>query len=548
MAGWDLLLRVVLLLGAAAAIGLLLQRLRQSVIVGYLIAGLLLGPTGFGLVRTGTDIQVLSELGVALLLFSIGLEFSFARLRQFGAVAVGAGVLQMGVTALVFTLIAGLGFGLAWNTAIVLGMAFGMSSTAVVLRGLTERAELDSTHGRNAIGILLFQDVAVIPVLIAADALGRASGTDGWMGQLGFRIGLIVLFVAGAGLVSRYVLPQLLSAAAVSGSRDLPVVIAVVASIGAAWGAHALGFSPSLGAFIAGLMIAESPFATQVRADLTPLSAVFVTLFFASVGTAVQLPPQPVYVAGLVAAAVLAMGLKLMITSGALRMMGQPLRVALVTGAVISQVGEFTFVVVENGHRSGLIPEAVFQWTLGISIVTLLMTPYVLRMAPLMAARAARRVPALARSGRTEMPAGSRWERVIVIGFGPAGQEVAARLQSAGVPFLVLETNPHTVTQYRSRLSIEMGDASQPEVLLHAGVGQSHSVVVTVPDPTAARLICAAVQRLAPGTPIIVRCRYHLHREALRAAGADHIVDEEEFVGVKLADEAMATVISARPA
>jgi monovalent cation:H+ antiporter-2, CPA2 family len=538
MAGWELLLRIVLLLMVAAAAGLLLQRLRQSVIVGYLIAGVMLGPTGFSLLRSDEDVQILSELGVALLLFAIGLEFSLARLREFGRVAVGSGSLQMLATAALVTAVAR-ALGIAWAGAIVLGMALAMSSTAVVLRGLTERAELDSSYGRNAIGMLLFQDVAVIPVLILTDALPRGAGASGLLVEFAVRLGFVVVFIAAAWVVARLVLPRLLSAAMMSGSRDLPVVIAVSASIGAAWGAHSLGFSPSLGAFLAGLVLAESPFATQIRADLTPLSAVFITLFFASVGTAVDLSLDARYVGWLVLAAAVVMAGKTIVTAASVWFFQRSVRTSLITGVVISQVGEFTFVVAETGHHSGLLTAEVFQFTLGISLLTLIATPYVMRGAPVLATLVMRRVPADKRGALEPRRLGKTWRRVIVIGYGPAGHQVVRGLIEKKIPLLVLEMNPNTVSQHRSHISIELGDATQREVLQHIGIGQSLSVIVTIPDPATAQLVCAAVQGLAPGVPIVARSRYHHYRDVLRQAGADRVVDEEQFVGIKLAEEAL---------
>jgi monovalent cation:H+ antiporter-2, CPA2 family len=539
MTGWDLLPRIVLLLGAAALLGLLLRRLRQSVIVGYLLAGILLGPTGLGVLRTGEDVQLLSELGVALLLFSIGLEFSFARLREFGRVAVGGGSFQMLLTAAVVITFAILLLNLAGVEAAVLGMAFAMSSTAVVMRGLTDRAELDSTHGRNAIGMLLLQDIAVIPILIATDALGGSSGPAAVARQFGLRIGMVVLFIAAAWLLARLVLPAILSAAARSGSRDLPVVVAVCTTIGAAWAAHSMGFSPSLGAFLAGLVLAESPFATQIRADVTPLSAVFVTLFFAAVGTSVRLPLDPTQLALLAVAAVATMTVKALITAGSVWVWQRSVRTALLTGLVISQVGEFTFVVVESGHRRGIVSEEVFQFTLGISLITLVLTPYVMNTAPMLVTRIMRRLPGRIRGVLESDRPAKRWRRVLVIGFGPAGQQVVARLLEKKIPFLVLEMNPNTVSEYRSQFSIELGDATQREVLQHVGIGQSLSLIITIPDPATARLICSAAQRLAPGIPVVARSRYHQYKASLEQAGAHKVVDEEYFVGVKLADEAI---------
>jgi CPA2 family monovalent cation:H+ antiporter-2 len=538
MTGWDLLPRIVGLLAAAALCGLLLRRLNQSVIVGYLLAGLLLGPTGVGLVRAGEEVRILSELGVALLLFSIGLEFSFARLKQLGAVAAVGGTTQMFLTAACVIAVS-MAMGVPRAAAIALGLAFAMSSTAVVLRALTDRAQLDSAYGRNAIGILLLQDLAVIPVLIFTDALGQKSESGALLVEIVSRAALVVSFVIAAWAIARYLLPKVLAGAALSGSRELPVVIAVCSSIGAAAGAHALGFSPSLGAFAAGIVLAESPFAMQIRADVTPLSAVFGTLFFASVGTAVRLPMDAAYFGVIVLLAAAVMAGKTLVTAIGVWAVQRSVRYALVTGLVVSQVGEFTFVVSETAHRSGIMPEYLFQTAMAVSLLTLMSTPPLMGAAPVMSARLLRRLPYKARAAMGGERRPKDWRRVIVIGFGPAGRAVVDGLTAKGIPLTILEMNPNTVAENRMQFPIELGDAMQTEVLQHVRVGASIAVVVTVPDPGACRIIVAAVQRLAPGVPILARVRYHQYVRQIEQAGADRIVDEEQIVGLHLAGEAI---------
>lgn len=539
MNGWDLLPRIVALLAAAAAAGLLMRRLGQNAAVGYLLAGVLLGPTAAGLVRSAVDVEVLSELGVALLLFTIGLEFSFERLKQLGRVAVVGGSLQIGVTAVAVSG-AATAFGVDSRAAIVLGLALAMSSTAIVLRELTDRARLDSTSGRNAIAILLMQDVAVIPILIVTDALSTSFGAGALLSEFVFRAFLVISFVAVSWAVARYLLPHILSAASTAGTRELPVVIAVCASLGSAWSAHVLGFSPSLGAFAAGLVLAELPFATQIRADITPLTAVFVTLFFASVGSAVRIPLDPTYLA-LAALMVVAVLIgKALIAGAATWLTQRSTRNAIITGLSVSQVGEFAFVIAGTAYRNGAFSETLFQLVLTVSLITLIATPFLIGWGPGLSARVLRSVPAKSRGSLEPQRTGSEWKRVIVIGYGPAGRTVVNKLRATGIPFVVLETNPNTVALCRVEIPIELGDATRTEVLQHAGAGASIAIIVTVPDPNACRVIVGVAQRLAPGVPIVARLRYHQFAQDLARAGADRVVDEEYTVGIRLAEEALA--------
>lgn len=545
MENWDSLTRVVVLLGFAGVFGVLLSRLGQNAIVGYLLAGVVLGPTGLGLFGAGQQLRQLSELGVALLLFSIGLEFSFSRLRQIGRVATFGGMAQISLTLLAVTGILRLA-GMGLPEALVLGAAIAMSSTAVVIRVLVDNAELDSRHGRNAVGILLAQDIAVLPLMLAMDAMAENLGGS----QALARFGLKALGIAVAGgllwLAMRYAAPAFFARALLSRNRELPVIVAACASLGAAAGAHAVGLSPAIGAFAAGVVLAESPFATQIRADLTPLTAVFVATFFAAIGTLVHLPVgiEIVYIA-LAAAGVLL--LKTLIAGGVVWFFQRSVRVSLATGLALSQVGEFTFVLADNGNRRGLIGAADLEFLVAVSLLTLIATPYVMGIAPRLTALLMRRIPATHRRSLEPAQAEKRWDRVIVIGYGPAGQQVVAALQREGTRFLVLEFNPNTVSACRPTLPMELGDATQPEILQHIGVGQSRAVVITVPDPAASRVITEQVAHIAPTVPVIVRARYHQYAAMLEQAGATSTVDEEQIVGSEMAARLLAHLTAAVP-
>ena len=537
MDSWSLLARVVALLVVAAALGVLLRRLGQNAVVGYLLAGVLLGPTGFGLIGGGRQLREVSELGVALLLFSIGLEFSFSRLRQLGRVAIFGGLLQISFT---LAAIAGIlrAAGMPVNEALVLAAALAMSSTAVVLRVLMDNAELDSRHGRVAVGILLAQDVAVVPLLLASDALAENLAGLEALSRFGLKA---LALAAGAGLLwvlMRHLAPALFARALLSRNRELPVLVAACASLGAAAGAHAIGLSPAIGAFAAGVILAESPFATQMRADLTPLTAVFVATFFASIGAIVNLPgaAQMGYVV-LAAGGVLV--LKTMVAAMVMWAFQRSLRVALPAGLALSQVGEFTFVLADSGNRRGLIGTADLEFLVAVSLVTLIATPYIIGAAPRLTALLLRRIPAGRRRALEPRPGENRWDRVLVIGYGPAGQRVVSALQQAGVRFLVLEFNPNTVSAFGSTLPIELGDATQPEILQHVGIGQCRAVVITIPDPAASRVIIEQVTRLAQNVPVIVRARYHQYAAMLEHAGATSTVDEEQIVGTEMAGQVL---------
>ncbi len=536
---WKFLAEIVMLLGVAMVFGIIAQRLKQNAVIGYLIAGIALGPRTFGVIRSTESVEVLAELGVALLLFTIGLEFSWRRLREFGKVAALMGVFQIGLSIVLGTALTSFA-GFSLGAAFVWGATLAMSSTAVVLRILIERAELDSPAGRNALSILLMQDLAVVPLLIMVSVL--ADGVSGTLAA----IEIAMSFVKAAGLILafflgiRYLLPRLIDAAASARNRDLPVVLAIAVSLGCSWAAHSVGLSPVLGAFAAGILLADLQFAEQIRADVMPLRAAFVTLFFTSIGMLAALPS----VLEFLLSVVLALGLVLLkglIITGVLVLLRQPLPFAIQTALILAQIGEFSFVLARIAVTKNLLPQDAFDQFLGASVVTLLATPYLIQYAGPVSQWISERVLAKDRRRKAMELQQRRVEskqkkgRVIVVGYGPAGRAVAEALQEENIPYFILEMNPKTVSSCRIDQPIEIGDATQPEILEHAGILQAAAVVVSIPDPGISRTIVSQSRLLAPEIPILVRARYSLFSHTLETAGASIVVDEEWVVGEMLA-------------
>lgn len=536
---------MVLLLATAVICGVIARRLKQNPVVGYLAAGMLLGPTGMGLIGNNGQLRDLSELGVALLLFAIGLEFSYARLRQIGSIASVGGTLQVALTiAAVLGLYLALGSPLSEAFVVAAGVA--MSSTAVVLRVLADRSELDSQHGKNAIGILLLQDLAVVPLLIITETMAEGAGGAGAVKALLLKVGLGVLLGFGLLVLVKFVMPGLLTRVAATGSRELPVVLAVVSSLGAAWAAHSAGLSPVLGAFVAGLLLAESPFAEQIRADITPLSAVFITIFFASIGTITKLPVGWDMLI-LLPLGMLLLLIKAVILGGIVWYLQRSLRTAVATAFTLCQVGEFTFVIADAGFRGGLVTLPQFQTLLGISIASLILTPYLIGWAPAAATLILRRMKQTERKMlEQETHRGGHYDRVLIVGFGPAGEEIIEVLNEAKVPYLVVDLNSARVDEFRSNMPIEFGDATQTEMLHHLGASHARAIISTVPDPAIARLLVAQVRRYAPGVPLIARSRYQRFAQDLRDAGADFVVEEEREVGRRLGEAVLTALQSNR--
>lgn len=534
---WHTILEILILLGGALVFGLLCERLKQSAILGYLAAGTLIGPNAIGLVSEGEHVQHLAELGVALLLFTIGLEFSWPRLKRLGVAALGGGAAQILVTMGV-GFIAAKAFGLGTATSVTIGAIVSLSSTACVLRLLIARAEIESVHGRYALGILLMQDIAVVPLFLLVTVLGG----EGSMGEVAMgmlkAVGLSGLLVVVLLLVLNKIAPFVLGMDALRQNRDLPILLAFVVGIGAAWGSHELGLSPALGAFVAGMILAESPFATQIRADVSSIKTLLVTLFFASIGMLGD-PAWFVENLGPVLAMLAAIVVgKAIVIWGVLRVFGVPSRASLASGICLAQVGEFSFVLAAAAVDGTLISDEMFTLLVSATIVSLFVTPYLVMLAPRMSNRAHRMLGLGAAQSVDLHDGGSHDERqrLVVIGFGPAGQAIGHAASKLPIRVDVVDMSPTTIRAARAMgFHAHTADASHADVLEHLGIHRVDIAVVTIPDPLAAIAVIKQIRNSAPGVHVIARGRYHRHVPELYAAGAHEVLDEEQLVGARLA-------------
>ncbi|HIF22351.1 MAG TPA: sodium:proton exchanger [Gemmatimonadetes bacterium] len=517
---WQFLLDVVILLGVGAFLGALFERVHQSAIIGYLLAGTLLGPNVLHLIQSGDEVLAVSELGVALLLFSIGLEFSWARLRGMGRLALGSGTIQVVVTTTLGASVGAFaGLGLAGSIAV--GAICAMSSTACVLRVLTSQGEVESVHGDRALGILLVQDMAVVPLVLLVSVLSNGSSTQeivwGVLRTAGVGAGL----VAALYVIFHHIVPRLLAAGPMGSNRELPLLVAIVSGLGSAVVAHAAGVSPALGAF-----------ATQVRADVSSLKTLLLTLFFAAIGMLTDpgwIAANALLVGSVVVAVVVG---KATIVWAALRLLGARGQTALAAGICLGQLGEFSFVLAEIA-RGQLLDEKTFMLVVSTTVITMALAPYLVNKAPLLAARFAGKDSSARRDvGGTPEVAGA----VIVIGYGPAGRAAAERIAELGGRVVVVDQNPKATREARSLgFSAVTGDAHYAEVLDHAGIRGASCVVVTVPGAAAAIRLVDDVRLSAPGAQILVRARFHRSLAELRGAGAHVVVDEEHEVGRQIA-------------
>lgn len=549
---WSSLIGILLLLTTALILGTLAEHLKQNAILGYLVAGTLVGPNVLGLIDSRAHVEVIAEIGVALLLFTVGLEISIKRLLRMGPIALLGGLLQVVITmAAVFVL--SVGMGLDIKAAVCLGAMLALSSTACVIRLLVDDAAIDAVYGRNAVGILLLQDIAVMPLVLTVTMLSGGSGEGGAVWMLLRSLVYGVLMVAGFWVLMNYVVPRLLNIRQWAKNRELPILMAVVMAVGSAVIAHKLGLSAAMGAFIAGILLAESPFATQVRADVGALRTVLVTLFFASIG----MLAEPVWAAQnallVLGSATFILILKPVIIWIIARRFGFTHGQSLATGLCLAQVGEFSFVLAEVA-RGSAISEDIFRLVVASTIVTLFVTPFLVRLAPSIGNRVQSFVdrkktlnendktpqdPADADTPGKAVPVDKHESpsKILIIGFGPAGQCVAETLLAKHrEKILIIDQNQRNAAHaQRMGLSVQVGSSTSPETLEHAHIEHAAVVVITIPDPNTVRQTIHVCRSLNPSAKLIVRSRYHVYRWELMLTGATEVIDEEEQVGHRLA-------------
>ena len=519
----DLLILFALSVVAALAF----HRLRLPPIVGFLITGVISGPYGFGLIRNIADVESLAEIGVVLLLFTVGLEFSLqhlARLRRFLFIG---GALQVGVTIAVTAALAR-SLAVAWPVAIFLGMLVALSSTAITLRLYAERGELDTPFGNASLGILIFQDLCVVPMMLLTPALAGGGRNPTSLARTLLEA---ALFIAATVVAARLVVPRILHLVAATRRREVFLLTIVLFCLGTAWASARVGLSLALGAFIAGIVIADSEYSQQALSDIVPLREVFNSLFFISIGMLFDIRTvgrSPLLVVCAIATVIV---VKVVVTGGASLALGQSLRPALATGLGLAQIGEFSFVLSAAGMTAGLLDERLDQLFLAVAVGTMALTPALIDIAPRAGAWLERRTPNRWRPSQTGAPMQSDTpvgDHVIIVGFGFNGRNLARVLRDVGIAYRVIDSNASIARQERRHGEpVLYGDASSSEILRHAGVERARVLVVAISDIAATRATVASVRRLNPNVHVIVRTRYMREIGSLVKLGSGEVVPEE---------------------
>jgi CPA2 family monovalent cation:H+ antiporter-2 len=517
---------LVVLVGIAIPVVALAQRVRVPTLVGFLLTGMAIGPHALRLIRDVESVRALAEIGVVLLLFAIGLELSLPRMRRLGRVLLQGGAVQVGGTIAVVALLA-LALGVPPPRALVFGALAALSSSAIVLKVYTDRGALDAPDGRIVIPIAVFQDLCIIPLVLLVELMGTgAADLPRGLGRTGLSLVVIAVLV----LAGRFAVPWILARVARVRSRELFTLTIVFLGVAAAFVTGSVGLSLALGAFVAGLVISESPYGAQALADVIPFRDAFSGIFFASVGMlldvrAVAADPLP-----FLAAAATVVVVKAVVASGAALSLRRPFEVSVTAGIALAQVGEFSFVLASIALPFGMIGPRAYQLFLGASVLTMLAAPFLIATARPVAdrlGRLVRRAPA-ARAAESEPETASLSHHVIIVGYGVSGRNLARVLDGAGIPYAILEQNGQTVEQARAELQpIQFGDATRPEVLERAGIRRARALVFAISSPADEVRGVATARALSSTVHIIVRTRYVLAMENLRAAGANEVVPEE---------------------
>jgi len=532
---YALLQDMEILLGLAVTTVILFRRLMFPSIIGFLAAGILAGPHTLGLIKNIHQVEQMAEIGVVLLLFTIGIEFSLKELMRIKHLVLLGGGLQVGLTILLTALV-GVAFHFSVQQSIFFGFLVALSSTAILMKLLMDAGETDAPHGKMAMGILIFQDLCVVPLMLFVPFL--SGGGDGLTGILTVSAkAAAVVVVAHYG--ARFLVPWIFGQVVKVRSRELFLLTILFIGFGTAWVTARVGLSLALGAFIAGLAISESEYSHQALGDIMPFRDAFMSLFFISVGMLLDpavLLKHPLLIASLVVTIIL---IKTLVTTGAAMSLGISMRIALISGLALAQIGEFSFVLCQSGLKAGLLTPDVYQIFLAASVATMGLTPLCLKYSAPVAERVAAIFPRALTRGRGVLARREHRmtisDHVIIVGYGLNGRNLARVLNHFKIDHVVIETNPFTVkTERKKGTHIIFGDGSGSEILSHANIERARIIVIAISDAASSRRIAAQARQMNPGIHVIVRTRYILEMDPLYKLGVNEVIPEEFETSIEI--------------
>ena len=533
----PLLGEVVALFVVSVLIAYLCYRIRLVPIAGFLIAGVLIGPGALGLVSDTALIYDLAEIGVILLLFTIGAEFSLEKLGRIKRFVLIGGSLQAMIMVVLVTLVLA-AFGIGWRVGVFTSFLVVLSSTVIVLKLFQERAAIDTPAGQVSLGLLIFQDLAMIMMVLFIPALSGEGGSSFDIFVILAKVLIILVLVL---VLARRAIPWLLEKIAQTRRQELFLLAVVAVCFGTAWFTSLFGISLALGAFLAGLVVSESRFSGYALSEILPLRTVFNAIFFVSIGMLLDLGFLIDNLMVVIAVAGSVLVLKVIVTTGTVMMLGYPVRIAAFAGFALAQICESSFVLERAGAAVGMTPAGLGgfgeQTFIAVAVLLMVLTPFMMQAGPRFGEWLSR--TPLARSGHEPIsppPLVAELENhVIVIGYGPAGRRLVRVMQTLNIPFVILELNPQTAKEIEQEgLPLLYGDASRIHILELAGIERAKICAVVINDPAAVRRIVEIADFLNPTVQIIARARFITEASSLQAIGADIVVPEELETSVRI--------------
>ncbi|HOA83144.1 MAG TPA: cation:proton antiporter [Thermodesulfovibrio thiophilus] len=526
---YNFLQPILIIFGVSGLIIYLLGKIKIPSVVGFLIAGAIIGPYGMAFIKEPQDVEVIAEIGVMLLMFTIGIEFSIPRLMSLKKEVFLFGSLQVITTIIVITLISLLAFNISLNISIFYGFIVALSSTAIVMKLLFDRGELNSPHGKVCLGILLFQDLCVVPLMLFTQML---SGQNGNYYNFFIVIFKALLILSVVFIFSRAAVPYILHEIVKTRSRELFIIIIIFICLGTAFFTYKLGLSLALGAFLAGIVISESEYSAQAVSDILPFKETFSGIFFISVGMLLNIN----YIKQHIVEETIIVGnifiLKSLIIVLIVYVFIHSIKLSLKSALALSQIGEFSFILAFTGKSIGLLDETAYQSFIAASVITMLVTPLIIRYSPyvidyLMQKNFFKNLEKIKRIKKTDIIV-KKSNHVIIIGFGLNGRNLARILKEINIPYVILELNPDTVRKMKKKGEpIYYGDGTSPEILHKLGIHRAKMLVIAISDPLATRKIVQIAKTENPKIHIIVRTRFVTEIDELRKLGANEVIPEE---------------------
>ncbi|MEX1188046.1 MAG: cation:proton antiporter [Bacteroidia bacterium] len=525
-----------IIFGLAIIVLLVCNYFKIPTVIGFLLTGVVAGPDVLNLVRAESDISLFAEIGIILLLFSIGIEFSLKDLLRMRRQVFLGGALQLFGTVIVVT-IAAIMFDLLFKEAIFIGFLFSLSSTAIVLKILQEKGRLQSPQGRSTMAILIFQDIAVVPLMLLTPYLSKeAEGLD-----FSFVLTIIkgILTVIAVIVISRTVMPRLLFLVARGKSNELFLLTILMVCLSVAWLTSALGLSLSLGAFLAGLIISESEYSHEAFGTILPFRDVFTSFFFISIGLLVNMDYFLSHVALIAGVAILIMIVKTLVAGGAIFYTGNNARVALIAGLFVCQVGEFSFILAETGREMKVINEQNYQLFLAVSLASMAATPILLNRADqltswisgvLLSDTIKKRFPRLIKTTISQPKFDQSWnDHVVIIGFTDTGKNISRVIRMAKIPFLAIDMDPEVVlaASNNKKTPVVYGNASKASVLKHANIDKARAVVITIKNVGEIKAILSELRKLAPSCYVLTTSRSLADMSSILESGANEVISEQ---------------------